>query len=92
MVFPSNSKYNDYHGDMNRENFLHWFEYQLLINLEHPSAIIMDNASYHSTIKNKSPTSSSTKYEIQQWLTNNNISFDSMTLKIQLLNLVERLV
>ncbi|XP_063215976.1 uncharacterized protein LOC134542871 isoform X4 [Bacillus rossius redtenbacheri] len=38
----------DYHGEMNGETFLMWFE-DMLVHLEEPSVIIMDNASYHST-------------------------------------------
>ncbi|XP_063243669.1 uncharacterized protein LOC134542965 isoform X4 [Bacillus rossius redtenbacheri] len=38
----------DYHGEMNGETFLMWFE-DMLVHLEEPSGIIMDNASYHST-------------------------------------------
>lgn len=91
LIFTSNSKNSDYHGDMNRENFLLWFENQLLRNLENPSMIVMDNASYHSTIKNKPPTSSATKLEITNWLTTNNINYDATALKLQLLDLVERL-
>lgn len=90
LIFTSNSKNSDYHGDMNRQNFLLWFENQLLCNLENPSMIVMDNASYHSTVKNKPPTSSSTKLEIQNWLNTNNIPYDPTALKLQLLDLVER--
>ncbi|CAG9834708.1 unnamed protein product [Diabrotica balteata] len=56
LVFSSKTKDCDYHGEMNRHNFLQWFEHQLLNNLEEPSIIILDNAPYHSTIINKAST------------------------------------
>ena len=37
----------DYHDNINYENFEEWFE-RLLPNLEPNSVIVMDNASYHS--------------------------------------------
>lgn len=90
LVFSSTSHNIDYHGDMNRGNFLQWFENQLLHNLENPSVIVMDNASYHSTLINKAPTSSSTKGQIQEWLSNNNVNYERTALKVQLLELVQR--
>lgn len=74
---------------MNQDNFLHWFEHQLLMNLEEPSTIIMDNASYHSTIINKMPTTNSTKPEIQEWLRKNNINYENTYLKSHLMHLVQ---
>lgn len=79
----------DYHGEMNQDNFLRWFEYQLLVNLEEPSTIILDNASYHSTILNKVPTTASKKADIQEWLSRNNIHYENTFLKTQLLGLVQ---
>ena len=66
LVFSSNTKNPDYHGEMNQQNFLKWF--QLLMNLEEPSLIIIDNASYHSTLANKCPNGSWKKAEIREWL------------------------
>nr|XP_008192426.1 PREDICTED: uncharacterized protein LOC103312758 [Tribolium castaneum] len=88
LVFSSNSKNPDYHGEMNKDNFLHWFEYQLLCNLEEPSLIIMDNASYHSTLENKCPNSTWKKEQIRQWLQEHNIETPSSFLKPDLLRLV----
>jgi len=44
---------SDYHGEMNQENFLNWFENQLLKNLQQPSAIVIDNAPYLSMLLTK---------------------------------------
>lgn len=57
LVFSSSTKNSDYHGEMNQVNFLNWFENKLLKNLTKPSAIIMDNAPYHSTLVTKTPNS-----------------------------------
>lgn len=39
---------DDYHGDMNAENFENWFRNDFVPNLKKPSLIILDNAPYHS--------------------------------------------
>ncbi|KAJ8913988.1 hypothetical protein NQ315_008980 [Exocentrus adspersus] len=88
LIFSSKTKNADYHGEMNLENFMHWFEYQLLCNLEEPSTIVMDNASYHSTIKDRVPTTASNKASIMEWLKNKNIPYSKSMLKVQLLSLV----
>lgn len=89
LIFSSNTKNPDYHGEMNKENFMKWFENQLLKNLEEPSIIIMDNASYHSTLENKVPNGSWNKSAIIEWLQNHNINIDDNLLKVQLLELVK---
>lgn len=88
LIFSSKSSTADYHGEMNSQNFLNWFENNLLQKLTKPSLIIMDNARYHSTIKNKTPSSASTKAYIQDWLLKNNIQYDVTMLKTELLHLV----
>lgn len=90
LVFSSSTKNPDYHGEMNKENFLKWFENQLLKNLEKPSLIVMDNASYHSSLEDKIPNSSWTKANIKDWLQKQHIQFDEGLFKIQLLDLVAR--
>lgn len=90
LVFSSKKHDGDYHGEMNETNFLKWFEHQLIKNLQKPSTIVMDNASYHSTITNKAPNTSSKKAEIQDWLASNNIVFDKKFFKTQLLELVAK--
>lgn len=47
-IFWSNTGQADYHQDMNAEYFEKWFVEQLLVSLEEPSVIIIDNAKYHS--------------------------------------------
>lgn len=56
---------------MNGDRFQKWWEEQLLPELPQGSAIIMDNAPYHTitTDETRSPTTATRKAEIQQWLT-----------------------
>lgn len=89
-MFLSSTKDPDYHGAMNQENCLTWFEYQLLQKLQEPSIIVMDNASYHSTIQDKVPTTSWNKPAIIEWLENQTINMEENLLKPQLLQLVKR--
>lgn len=77
---------------MNQQNFLQWFENQLLKNLTKPSVIVIDNAPYHSMLLTKTPNTSWNKAAIQEWLTTNKIEFAYTMLKVELLQIVNRLV
>jgi hypothetical protein len=59
---------------MNGEVFKQWF-IQLLNNLEEPSVIVIDNAPYHSTLKESYPKSNWRKADVQQWLMGKNVEF-----------------
>lgn len=59
---------------MNATIFESWFS-QMLLNLEEPSIIVMDNASYHSSLAENYPKSNSRKADVQQWLRDKNIDF-----------------
>ena len=83
----TDGKSTDYHDSMNSRHFEEWFT-QLLGNIPDNSVIVMDNASYHSRQKNKAPTTSSKKGEIQAWLEDNSISYREDMLKVELLELV----
>lgn len=91
-IFSSKTQLSDYHGEMNHENFLLWFENQLLKNLTKPSIIILDNAPYHSKMLDKIPNTSWNKAAIQEWLTNKNIPFTNVMFKTELLSIVARYV
>jgi transposase len=90
LIFLSKTNNGDYHGEMNEENFLTWFEEQLLKKLEEPSIIVMDNASYHSTLAEKTPNASWRKDNIKSWLQERHIPLTSELLKVQLLEIVTR--
>jgi hypothetical protein len=48
LIFFAGTKSGDNHDSMNGENVEHWMSTQLLPNLEEPSVIVMDSASYHN--------------------------------------------
>ena len=85
LVFRAKSSSGDYHNEMNTEHFMEWWKTQLLPNIPSNSIIIIDNASYHNEVVEKIPTQASRKSEIQAWLDNHNISYDSSDLKVDLL-------
>jgi hypothetical protein len=64
LIFVSGTKSGDCHDAMNGENFEHRVLIQLLPNLEEPSLVIMENASYHSVLLDKPPTLSWKKDQI----------------------------
>lgn len=63
---------------------------KLIHNLTEPSIIVMDNAPYHSVVKNKAPTSANKVDELRLWLLENNVSFDPSLRKPALLQLVKK--
>jgi transposase len=93
LIFVSKSTDNrDYHKEMNGNIFRDWIVNHVLPSLDRPSCLIMDNASYHNAVapEDKVPNSSSTKDVIQIWLTKNNIQFNEMSLKSELLGIVKK--
>lgn len=78
----------DYHQQMNAETFEDWFVTKLLPNIPPSSAIVLDNASYHSRKIHKPPTTSSNKSAIRQWLEEKGVTVQDGLLKSQLLHLV----
>ncbi|CAG4954644.1 unnamed protein product [Colias eurytheme] len=75
---------------MNRANFRKWVTEKLIPNIREPSIIVMDNAPYHSVVKNKCPTSANKVDEIKMWLLENNIPFDLQLRKPSLVQLVKK--
>ncbi|CAK1582837.1 unnamed protein product [Parnassius mnemosyne] len=75
---------------MNAVNFNKWLREKLIPNLNEPSVLVIDNASYHSIIVNKAPTSQSRKNYIREWLTFNDIPFEQYQTKAKLLCIVKR--
>jgi predicted O-methyltransferase YrrM len=59
---------------MNSTIFKEWF-IQTLKHLEESSIILMDNASYHSSILENYPKSNTKKIDVQKWLSNKGIDF-----------------
>lgn len=89
LVFRGGKKsgHSDYHTEMNGALFKDWFKNNLLCRLEEGSIIVMDNASYHSTLKEKIPTSKWRKNEIVQWLQRKGIQHDPIVTRAELLSM-----
>lgn len=91
LIFKSNRKTGDYHGQMNGDVFKEWFLEQLIPNIPKGSMIIMDNAPYHMVLtKNSAPIATSSKANIQEWLEKNKIPYDPSCLKVELVELLHR--
>lgn len=89
LIYSTSSKLADYHGDMNGDIFMKWVSEKLVPNLEEPSLIIMDNASYHTMLIEKQPKASWTKAAIIQWLKYKNIPMETNLFKAELLALAK---
>lgn len=89
LLFSSN-KTSDYHEEMNHKTFVKWFENSVLRNLRKKSVIVMDNAPYHSVIKDKAPTKATKKSDIVSWLEKRKIPFVSNLTRAELLELVSQ--
>ena len=74
LVFKTGNN-GDYHHQMNNEVFKEWF-LDLLRGLEESCVLVMDNASYHSCVTEKIPTTNSKKQDIVSWLTSKQIPHD----------------
>lgn len=77
----------DYHSDMNAETFESWMVDHLLPALDRPSIIILDNASYHSQLGEKRPTTAWRKAHLQEWPEKKRITFPDSAKKDALLQL-----
>ena len=67
LMFES-KKTGDYHEDMDGERFENWLRNVVLPKLNPGDAVVMDNASYHSVLVQKAPTSASKREEMIHWL------------------------
>jgi len=92
-VFKSTRKTGDYHGQMNAEQFQKWFSEMLLPNIPPNSIIVMDNASYHKPLtEDSAPISTSSKEKIRSWLEKNDIPCRDDCLKVELINMLNKIV
>ena len=86
LVFQSKCS-GDYHQEMNSDVFKEWF-INLLRGLEEPCVIVMDNASYHSSLMEKIPSTKTKKADIIAWLQQKNISHNIGNTVPELLSIV----
>ena len=92
VVFKSTRKTGDYHGQMNAELFQRWFVDHLLPNIPAHALIIMDNAPYHTVLSaHSAPTPTCSKEKIQTWLEGNNIPCRDDCLKVELVEMLNKL-
>jgi transposase len=89
LIFKSDSKTGDYHGDMNGEIFTKWLQERLVPNLPTQSVLVMDNASYHCIENNKKPNSASLKATMQEWLHEKGIHFSREMTKANLMEIIK---
>lgn len=88
-IFRS-KKTGDYHEEMNFDHFIKWFENNLLLKLNEPSVIVLDNAPYHSKVLNPAPTSNNSKEDMISWLRNTaGVAVDNSLRKEELYNMVK---
>ena len=90
LVFQSGGTSDDYHKDMDHQEFERWFKNQLLPNIPVNSIIAMDNASYHSRRYEPLPTSSWRKGDMISWLANKNIPFPAGSNKTALYIIIKQ--
>lgn len=79
----------DYHENMSSSIFENWFERKLLPKLPPHSVVVMDNASYHSRLKQKVPNSASTRAELMEFLLENDLYFEETYRKRELLEVLK---
>ena len=92
LVFKSTRKTGDYHGQMNHVLFTKWFKEKLLPNIPKSSLIVLDNASYHNVLSERSnPTPSSKKEDIADWLRKNSVPISDDSLKAELIEILNKI-
>lgn len=89
-IFKPTTKTEDYHGNMNYNNFEKWVREKLLPSLPPNSVIVMDNAKYHCNEVDKAPTMCSLKKEMQDWLKRHNIEYTEAMKKRDLQELINQ--
>jgi transposase len=88
LSFASKST-KDYHEEMTADVFEEYFE-QMLDLIPKNSVIVMDNASYHSRLAEKLPTTAWKKGEIIEWLDKHAIEYKENSTKKELLPIVRQ--
>ncbi|KAF1333717.1 hypothetical protein FI667_g2536, partial [Globisporangium splendens] len=93
-------KDSDYHTEMNANVFLDWMEKKVLPNVPRGSVLVLDRATYHTTLTPESRPARSDfrKTEFAEWLAQKNVQYngfstaaDFMTLtRVELLSLCKQ--
>jgi len=71
-------KDSDYHTEMNASVFLDWMEKKVLPNVPRASVLVLDRASYHTTltVKSRPAPSNLRKNELAEWLVEKGIEYE----------------
>ena len=89
LIFKSGLKTGDYHDDMNHKNYFKWLNEKLIPNLPPNSVLVIDNASYHNVTVEPNPTSGWLKANMQKWLNERSIHFESTETKPELYSKIQ---
>jgi hypothetical protein len=76
---------------MNYSYFEKWLKDKLIQNLPPNSVVVLNVALYHNVQLDPAPTSTSTKAEMQMWLSARNIPFATTILKPELYELKKKI-
>lgn len=87
LVFEAKKGDGDYHDEMDGARFEAWFT-QILPKLEPNSAIVIDNAPYHSVQVEKFPNKSWLKADLTKWLDTKEIAYDLKMTKADLMEII----
>jgi hypothetical protein len=88
-MFKSGTKSEDYHHEINIDNYEIWLKTTLIPNLPPNSVLLMDTAAYHNVQLNAAPTSSSRKSAMIEWLSGRGIPFSDRMCKPELHSLIK---
>jgi len=89
LIFEGKKSSGDYHGSFNFKVFQDWFTKNLIPNLPtKKSCIVIDRATYHLVPKENIVVSEMRKLEIQTWLTEHEIPWESYWLKPKLVEVI----
>lgn len=87
-VFVPNG-FGAYHGEIYIDDYEQWLNTKLIPNIPPNAVVVIEYASYNNKQYEVAPTLSSKKCDMESWLTEKGIHFDSEMLKPQLYNLVK---
>jgi transposase len=88
LVFEAKKGDGDYHDEMDGPRFEAWFQ-SVLPKLEPNSAIVIDNAPYHTVLVEKFPNTGWTKPSLIKWLEDKNIPHNPKITKAGLLEIIK---
>ena len=90
LAFEAKKGKGDYHGQFDWEVFQHWFNEQLLLNLQPCSLIILDRCPFHTVSRDAMVPSQMKKAELQTWLMDRGIQWEEKWLRARLMQEVDR--